>query len=331
MGFRAAEGLLLRNQAGRLSPADDGSCIMASERLSDAPAALIRTMEGHIAFWSPAMEQRYGFAAEEAVGQVSCQLLRTSSWQDIGEIEAVLVDRNIWHGGLVHHRADGQPVMSANHWHLHRQTNDRRMLVTELHSDIVATDTDAGRQLADVMATIAQDLSQPLTALGSYISGVRRGLEPAWSDKLRLEQGLTEAAAQLARTSEALNRLRALGENLRDPRLRGPHARMTAAFTQTERIVQQSREAIRETKTIVTEAVLARQEREKDLRPRRSSAGTGAASGQRAVALQNIRLFQRLLKQDANDNPDTRTERMLKQLVAQENAKLAALDRQEGG
>jgi two-component system, LuxR family, sensor kinase FixL len=202
---------------------------MASERLSDAPAALIRTMEGHIAFWSPAMEQRYGFAAEEAVGQVSCQLLRTSSWQDIGEIEAVLVDRNIWHGGLVHHRADGQPVMSANHWHLHRQTNDRRMLVTELHSDIVATDTDAGRQLADVMATIAQDLSQPLTALGSYISGVRRGLEPAWSDKLRLEQGITEAAAQLARTSEALNRLRALGENLRDPRLRGPHARMTAA------------------------------------------------------------------------------------------------------
>ena len=178
-------------------------------------------MEGHIAFWSPAMEQRYGFAAEEAVGQVSHQLLRTSSWQGIGEIEAVLMDRNVWHGGLIHHRADGQPVMSANHWQLHRQTNDQGMLVTELHSDIVATGTDAGCQLADVMTTIAQDLSQPLTALGSYISGVRRGLEPAWSDKLRLEQGMTEAAAQLARTSEALNRLRALGENLRDPRLRG--------------------------------------------------------------------------------------------------------------
>ena len=155
--------------------------------------------------------------------------------------------------------------------------------MTELHSDIVAAGTDAGRQLADVMTTIAQELSQPLTALGSYISGVRRGLEPAWSDKLRLEQGMTEAAAQLARTSEALNRLRALGENLRDPRLRGPHARMTAAFTQTERIVQQSREAIRETKTIVTETVLARQKRENDLRRRRSFGGnrrdTSAACG----------------------------------------------------
>ena len=149
---------------------------MASDGLSDEPATLIRTMEGHIAFWSPAMEQRYGFAPEEAVGQVSHQLLRTSSWQEIGEIQAVLVDRNVWDGGLIHRRADGQPVMAANHWHLHRRTNDQEMLVTELHSDIVVAGTDAGHQLADVMTTMAQELSQPLTALGSYISGVRRGL-----------------------------------------------------------------------------------------------------------------------------------------------------------
>ena len=95
--------------------------------------------------------------------------------------------------------------------------------------------------------------------------------------------------------------------------------------------MQASREVTRETKTILTETVLARQEREKDLRPRRSLAGTGATPVQGAVVLQNIRLFQQLLQQDASDNLDTRTERALKQLLAQENAKLAALDRQEGG
>ena len=125
------------------------------------------------------------------VGRVSHQLLRTSSWQDIGEIEAALVDRNVWHGGLIHRRADGQPMMVANHSHLHRRTNDQEMLVTEPHSDIVAAGTDAGHQLADVMTTIAQELSQPLTALGSYISGMRRGLQPAWPDKPRLDQGMT--------------------------------------------------------------------------------------------------------------------------------------------
>jgi hypothetical protein len=302
-----------------------------SEVLSDSPAALIRGMDGLIAYWSSAMEDRYGFTAEQAVGRVSHQLLRTFSWQDIGEIEAVLRDRNVWHGGLIHRRADGQPVMAANYWHLHRRTDDQDMLVTELHSDIVAAGADAGHQLADVMTTIAQELSQPLTALGNYISGVRRGLQPAWPDKLHLDQGITEAATQLARTSEALNRLRTLGENLRDPRLRRPHARLTAAFTQTERIVQRSREATRESKTILTESVLARQEREQDLYSRRSFEGTGAAPVCRAVALQNIRLFQRLLQQDASDNLDTRTERTLKQLLVQESAKLAALDQQEGG
>ena len=302
-----------------------------SDVLSDSPAALIWRMDGLIAYWSSAMEDRYGFTAEQAVGRVSHQLLRTSSWQDIGEIEAVLTDRNVWQGGLIHRRADGRPMIVANHWHLHGRTDDQEMLVTELHSDIVVAGTEAGHQLADVMTTIAQELSQPLTALGSYISGVRRGLEPAWSDKLRLEQGISEAAAQLARTSEALNRLRALGENLRDPRLRGPHARMTAAFARAERIVQGSREVTRETKMILTETVVGRQERENDLRRRRSFEGTGATPVQRAVVLQNIRLFQRLLQQDANDDLDTRTERTLKQLLAQENAKLASLDRQEGG
>ena len=109
------------------------------------------------------------------------------------------------------------------------------------------------------------------------------------------------------------------------------HARLTAAFTQTERIVQRLAKRSERPKRSVTETVWARQEREKDVRPRRSSAGTGAAPVQRAVVLQNIRLFQQLLQQDANDNLDTRAERTLKQLLAQENAKLASLDRQEGG
>jgi hypothetical protein len=81
----------------------------------------------------------------------------------------------------------------------------------------------------------------------------------------------------------------------------------------------------RESKTVLTATVLARQEREKDVRPRRS------ASIQRPVVLQNIRLFQRLLQQDASDNPDTRAERTLKQLLVQECATLAALDQKEGG
>ena len=62
-----------------------------------------------------------------------------------------------------------------------------------------------------------------------------------------------------------------------------------------------------------------------------SEPGTSAAPVEREVVRQNIRLFQGLLQQDADNCQDTRTERSLKQLLAQENAKLATLDQQEGG
>ena len=302
---------------------------MASDSLSDAPAALIRTMEGHIAFWSPAMEQRYGFAAEEAVGQVSHQLLRTTSWQELDEIEAVLLDQKTWNGGLVHYRADGQPVVAANQWHLHHETSSRGAFVTELHADIVPGGTLLGFQLVDVLTTMAHELSQPLTAISSYISGAQRSLQPAWPDRPRLDRGLTEAATQLARTKEILGRLRALGENLRDPRLRQLQAGLTANIVQTERVVQKSREVIRETRTIVTETVLARQERQKARAPRRSVGETDATADQSAVARQNIKLLQYLLQRNANDRLDAQTQQTLKRLLADENARLATLDQPE--
>ena len=202
---------------------------MASDSLSDAPAALIRTMEGHIAFWSPAMEQRYGFAAEEAVGQISHQLLDTTSWQALDEIEAVLLNQDIWDGGLIHHRADGQPVMAANHWHLHRETGGRGALVTELHTDIVPGGTLLGFQLADILTTMAQELSEPLTAISGYISG-RAEVTPTGlaGPDLRPRSGLNRSCHSLARANEILGRLRALGENLRDPRLRQLQVGLTA-------------------------------------------------------------------------------------------------------
>ncbi len=96
------------------------------------PSALIRTLDGCITYWSPEMERRYGYAAEEAVGQVAHKLLRTASWLALDEIDRILVKCNAWRGGLIHYRADGQPVIASNHWHLHQQAQGRIPIVTEL-------------------------------------------------------------------------------------------------------------------------------------------------------------------------------------------------------
>jgi signal transduction histidine kinase len=185
---------------------------------SSGPAALSRTMDGRITCWSPAMEQRYGFTVDQALGQVSHQLLGTIYWQALDEIEAVLIDQTTWSGGLIHRRADGQPIMAANYWHLHRDTDSAEARVTEVHADVVAAGTLAGRQLADAMTTMAHELSQPLTAIGSYLTASQRDLERGWPDRERATQGMARANAQIARATETVRLIRSLGELLRASR-----------------------------------------------------------------------------------------------------------------
>ena len=58
---------------------------------SNDRAILVRSLDGRITFWSPAMERRYGFTSEEAVGKVAHQLLGTTSWQAWDEIQNELL------------------------------------------------------------------------------------------------------------------------------------------------------------------------------------------------------------------------------------------------
>jgi signal transduction histidine kinase len=270
------------------------------EGWTDGPGALIRTWDGHITFWSREMEHRYGFAPEEAVGQVAHKLLRTSSCQTLTEIEAQLAEREIWRGGLIHHRADGQPLIVANHWHLHREAEGQETFVTELHSDIVPPGAPAGSDLADILATMAHEVSEPLTAIGNYMSAAQRALHPAWPDKVRAGQAIDAAIRQLARARETLAQVRALGAGLRDPRQRELHANLTATMERTERNMQRSHAAVVSATRTQTEQSLTR-----------------------AVSWQNVQLFHRLLQQRGADRLDAHTERTVARLLEEEKAKLA--------
>ena len=90
-----------------------------------SPDRLIRTMQGRITSWSSGMQRRYGFTRRDARGQTSHQLLRTTFPRTVQEIEATLVQRDSWSGGLIHRRADGNAVMTANHWQMHRNSGDQ--------------------------------------------------------------------------------------------------------------------------------------------------------------------------------------------------------------
>ena len=289
----------------------------APEAWADGPGALIRTWDGHITFWSREMEHRYGFAPQDAVGQIAHKLLRTSSCQTLTEIEAQLTDRKIWRGGLIHYRSDGQPVIVASHWHLHNEAEGHETFVTELHSDIVPSGEPAASDLADILATMAHELSEPLTAIGNYMSAAQRALHPSWPDKVRAGQAVEAAIGQLARARETLAQVRALGAGLRDPRQRELHANLTATMERTERSMQRSHAAVVSATLTQTEQSITRSRRNEQ---------SGDQSLARAVSWQNIQLFHHLLQQRGADRLDARTERTVARLLQEEKAKLAAHD-----
>jgi len=173
---------------------------------------------------------------------------------------------------------------------------------------------------------MAQELSQPLAAVGGYIGGVQRAFERAWPDRTNLEHGMAEAAKQLARTAELLQRMRTLGENLRTPQMRSVHARLTESMEVGERLAKGHHEAIRESRTALAQSVLARHERER-ARIRRVAGREGDASPARATMLANIRLLERVMT-GASSSIEPMIEQALRHLLDEERASLAAIEQQ---
>jgi PAS domain S-box-containing protein len=282
-------------------------------------STLIRTPEGRITYWSPEMEREYGYTADEALGQSSHDLLRPHHWQSRGEIESILADRSEWHGGIILHRADGQPVMVGSYWRLHADGTGLGSFVTEVHTDIANADSAASIELADVLTTIAQDLSQPMTAAAGFVGGTRRSLQQARFNRDLINRGLTEAAGQLSRAGEILGRVRALGASLRDPRLKELHQRLASTLERTEDLAHESKNIRQRAASTREESRQAREQHQAV-----QEAATGVV--ERAIILQNIQVYRRQL---ATHHSDEHTDRLIRQLLAEQEVKLAALDRKD--
>jgi PAS domain S-box-containing protein len=99
---------------------------------------MIRTPAGRITVWSQGSEHLYGYTAEEALGQISHELLRTRFPTPLTTIEAELQREGYWRGELVHCRRDGVELRVQSHWALHKIKDQAEDLVIEVNSDITS-------------------------------------------------------------------------------------------------------------------------------------------------------------------------------------------------
>jgi PAS domain S-box-containing protein len=79
-------------------------------------AIIVWQQGGRIESWNKGAEELYGYSQEEALGQVTHDLLKTVHPELRPRIEAKLRERKFWEGELKHHTRDGREVIvSARH------------------------------------------------------------------------------------------------------------------------------------------------------------------------------------------------------------------------
>jgi two-component system, cell cycle sensor histidine kinase and response regulator CckA len=104
----------------------------------DASQAMMRTPDGRITYWSSGAARLYGYAASEALGRVSYELLRTEFPMPVEEIRAALQARGRWEGELVHVAKDGRRVHVATQWILQRRRANEPASVVEVNTDVTS-------------------------------------------------------------------------------------------------------------------------------------------------------------------------------------------------
>lgn len=102
----------------------------------DEAHVMIRDTDDRIVFWNSGEERLYGWTKDEALRQVSHQLLQTKFPQPLTTIQAALERDGHWKGELSHRTRDGAQIIVASHWVLHRDDQGQPRAILEVNNDI---------------------------------------------------------------------------------------------------------------------------------------------------------------------------------------------------
>lgn len=118
---------------------------------------VVNDMEGRVIFWNHGAEQTYGWTREEAIGQISHDLLQTRFPANLIEITARLLSQGRWNGELTHTTKSGRTIIVSSRWALQRTENS-------LPTGILVIDRDVTQQKRAEQASIeARQFAESIT------------------------------------------------------------------------------------------------------------------------------------------------------------------------
>lgn len=97
---------------------------------------IIHDMEGTITFWSLGAQRTFGWNKEEAMGQISHELLRTVFREPMVRIMGQIVRQGTWEGELIHFSKEGREVVVESRWALQTDDQGQPIAILEIDRDI---------------------------------------------------------------------------------------------------------------------------------------------------------------------------------------------------
>ncbi len=99
-------------------------------------AIIVRDPESRVVSWNRGAEQLYGWSAQEAIGQVTHELLRTRFPESREALDRFLVSGELWQGKLVHTCKDGTQVLVESRQTIRRNAGGELLAILEINRDI---------------------------------------------------------------------------------------------------------------------------------------------------------------------------------------------------
>src|SRR2546423_3873089 len=141
-------------------------------RILDLAPVLIRDLSGRIIFWNSGSEQMYGWKQEEVLEKNTNRLLKTEFPRPLEEIKARLLAHGHWEGELIHTRRDGERLVIASHWVLHRDEQGKPKAILKVNNDITER-----KQAEKEIRRLNEELEQRVADRTAQLEAANKELE----------------------------------------------------------------------------------------------------------------------------------------------------------
>ena len=128
-------GKVIRDVTERKNAEDN---LKALARALDQSNVIVRRWDGTIEHWTAGCERLYGWTAQEAVGKICQELLKSGLPVPPAEINRQMKASGVWEGELEHSRRDGTRLSIAATWVLMQDGPDEPGMVIETQTDVTA-------------------------------------------------------------------------------------------------------------------------------------------------------------------------------------------------